>query len=198
MKMVDDFFNELGKELKYPVKIILTGAMAGAILGCVRPSEDIDFEINLSRDSPAENIDNAIQAVSQRLKLPSQYSENIEGWSQIAFLDYREKSLPYKKFGNIDVRVLAPEHWTIGKISRYLPLDQMDVSAVLKKRSISWKNMAAVWGQALKKSPLSDQSREFKNHVTDFLKKEGKKVWGGNFDAEKAIALFKKAAGIKI
>ena len=161
--------------------------MAGIVLGSVRPSMDIDFEIEF--ESP-EKIDEAIRAVSARLNLPAQYSENIQGWSQISYLNYRESSLLYKKFGKIEVRVMAPENWTIGKMTRYLPLDIMDISFVLKKRSIDWKPLVNIWARALKQSPLSDRSREFKDHVMDFLGKEGKKIWGKAFQPEKAVDEF--------
>ena len=46
------------------------------------------------------------------------------------------------------------------------------------------------WAKALKKSPLSDSSREFRNHVTHFLKEEGKSVWGRRFDSIEAVETF--------
>lgn len=201
MNYVDDFFSELNKELAHPLKIILTGAMAGMVLGCIRPSMDIDFEIEFSSmDEPRainlQQVQATIDKVSKKLNLPAQYAENIQGWSQISFLDYRETSLSYKQFGKIEVRVLSPEIWTIGKMSRYIELDKMDVAFILKKRLISWEAIIAVWAKALKNSPLSDKSGEFKEHVLDFLQSEGKKIWGKSFVPAEAITQFKSQAGI--
>lgn len=202
MNYVEQFFSELDKKIKQPVKIILTGAMAGIILGNIRPSMDIDFEIEfLSMDNPSdglvEQIGAAISEVSAQLKLPAQYSDSIQGWSEISFLDYREKSSLYKQIGKVEVRLLSPEHWTIGKMARYLPLDEMDVTFVLKKHNVKWEKIVQVWAEAVKKSRISEKVREFRDHVYDFLKHKGKKIWGDNFDYNLAIEKFKSSAGIK-
>ena len=57
MNFVDQFFSELDKRIDQPVKIILTGAIAGIIFGNIRPSMDIDFEIEFSSmDNPSEKL----------------------------------------------------------------------------------------------------------------------------------------------
>ena len=194
MNNVDRFFLELDREIDVPLKIILTGAYAGMLMGNVRPSMDIDFEVECATVQPDpsldDKIDSAIRLVSERIGLPAQYSQSIQGWSQISLLDYREASWLYKKFGKVEVRVLSPECWTIGKIGRYLELDRMDISVVLKKKSISWEKILEVWVKALKQSPLSNRSREFRDHVISFLKEEGKAVWGGGFDPTGAVEQF--------
>lgn len=201
MNYIDGFFEALDKEVGRPIKVILTGAMAGVILGHIRPSMDIDFEIEFTSggepsEEVMEGIEVAIRSASKKTKLPAQYSENIQGWSQISFLDYREKSILYKKIGKIEVRLMSPEHWTIGKMARYLELDKMDIAFILKKHPIPPERIIAVWGEALKKSMRSDRSREFRDHVLDFLKTEGKKIWKSSFDANTASEQFKKHAGI--
>ncbi len=175
--------------------------MAGVLLGHIRPSMDIDFEIEFSpykgpSDETVEGVESAIRLVSKKMKLPAQYSENIQGWSQISFLDYREKSVLYKKIGKIEIRLLSPEHWTLGKMARYLELDKMDMVFVLKKHPLGPEKMVSFWGEALKKSARSDKSREFRDHVLDFLKTEGKKIWKDSFDLSRLSARFKAKAGI--
>ena len=196
MNDIDRFFSELDKEIERPLKVILTGAMAGMVLGSIRPSVDIDFEIGLSpyekpSDALTDKIDSAIRAVSDRVGIPAQYSENIQGWSQISFLDYRESAKLYKKIGKIEIHLLAPEHWTIGKMARYLELDKIDVACILKKQRIDQDKILSLWALALRQSGLSDRSREFRDHVIDFIKEEGKKIWGKNFDPVAAATEFK-------
>jgi hypothetical protein len=198
MNFVDQFFLELDKRINQRIKIILTGAMAGIILGNIRPSMDIDFEIEFSPvGNPSEKLiqdtEFAIQETSKKLNMPSQYSESIQGWSQISFLDYREFSTLYKQIGKIEVRIMSPEHWSIGKMARYLELDEMDVTYVFKKHKIDWEKIVAFWGRALKNSIRSDKSREFRDHVMQFLKHKGKKIWGDNFNPDIAIDKFKKS-----
>ena len=53
-----------------------------------------------------------------------------------------------------------------------------------------------LWGEALKNSVRSDKSREFRDHVTDFIKSKGKEIWGHHFDSATAIAKFNSVAGI--
>jgi hypothetical protein len=197
---IDRFFIELDKEFDRPLNILITGAVAGAMMGNVRPSDDIDFEIQLpdgSRKDQSEKLELSINAVAQRLQIPPQYTENIGGWSQITLLDYRQKALPYKKIGQIQINFLSPEHWSIGKLARYLPLDRKDLIQVLKNKKTNSKDLIKILSQALKKSPLSDKSREFKDHVIDFLENEGPKIWGHKFSATAAIEDFKHQAGIK-
>lgn len=201
MNYIDQFFQELDKKIEYPVKVILTGAMAGIILGNIRPSMDIDFEIEFSSaQNPSgkliQQIELAIQEVSKKLNLPAQYSENIQGWSQISFLNYREESKLYKRIGKIEIHLLSPLHWSIGKLARYLELDAMDVVYVFRKHAVSWNKTAHLWGKALDNSSRSDKSREFREHVIDFFASRGKKVWGSDFEAAAAIQEFKSSAGI--
>lgn len=203
MNYIDQFFSELDKKINKPIKVILTGAMAGIILGNIRPSMDIDFEIEFS---PADDISEvsvleiieAIRETEKKVNLPAQFSESIQGWSQISFLNYREASTLYKKIGKIEVRLLSPEHWSIGKLARYLELDEMDLVFVLGRQKIDQKKLVTLWGEALKKSIRSDKSREFRNHVISFLKNNGKKIWGIKFNFEKAVEQFKISAGINL
>lgn len=201
MNFVDQFFSQLDKSIDQPVKIILTGAMAGIILGNIRPSMDIDFEIEFSSiDHPPESlikkIEFAIQATSKQLNIPAQYSENIQGWSQISFLDYRETSTLYKQIGKVEVRMMSAEHWSIGKMARYLELDEIDITRVFKRHKVDQEKIAALWGRALKSSSRSYKSREFKDHVVHFFKRNGKKIWGKSFDSDAAINAFQSTTGL--
>ncbi len=199
---IDRFFIELDKRLDFPVRILITGAIAGAMLGYSRASDDIDFEVALPQDraqdqASIEKVEQSINDVYQKLGIPVQYSDSIQGWSQISLLDYREKALNYKKIGKIELLFLSPGHWAIGKFARYLAMDRIDLVQVLRKRSISADQIISDLAKALRASPLSDKSREFKNHVLDFLKTEGKSVWGKSFSSKDAIELFKKEAGLR-
>lgn len=197
MNDIDRFFLELDKETDTPLKIILTGAMAGMIMGNVRPSVDIDFEVKIdSKEKKEESVNSAIQTVSERLGIPVEYSDNIEGWGQISFLNYRDTAELYKQIGKIRVFVLSPECWSIGKISRYIELDQKDVAAIFKKKSIRFEKICDFWALALRSSPLSGRSREFRDHVINFFQEEGQNVWGKDFDPTEAIKRFKTKAGI--
>lgn len=196
---IDRFFKELDAEFGHPLTVLITGAAAGAIMHHVRPSDDIDFEIQLPTGQGAslnEKLASSINTIAARLKIPAQYAESIDAWGQISLLDYRAKALPYKKIGKIQINFLPPEYWAIGKLTRYLPLDRDDLVQVFKHKSVESKALIQILSRALKKSPLSDKSRAFKSHVIDFLKNEGPKIWGRDFPSAAAIEDFKRQAGI--
>lgn len=194
---IDLFFRELDRGLKTNGQIILTGAAAGALYGNIRPSLDLDFEIQLRGRKPNRaEIDSAIKHASSRAGVAVNYSEDIGHWSMIEYLDYRPKAVSYKRIGKLHVKLMAPQYWTIGKMTRFLEIDILDLTKVIKKKRLNSVALIKLWGRALRKSRLSEVSGRFLDHVVYFLKTKGKKIWGKDFDFEKSVLIFKKAAGI--
>lgn len=193
-RQIDRFFNILNREIegwaKGNVKIILTGAMAGILMGGNRPSLDIDFAITSSKRY-FEKLEEAIRKVSEVTGIAANFSEDIDRWSQIAFLDYKNHTLPYKKFGIIDVTILSPEYWTIGKITRYIDPDIDDLVKVLKKNRISPLKLARLWRKALIKSPRSNAVFLFKRQAEHFLRTYGPSIWGANYNLYECVAILK-------
>jgi hypothetical protein len=200
--IVDLFFFELDRRLAAPVSVILTGAAAGNLYGNVRASADIDFEIRSKRKAKEreynEKLENSISEVSSTLGIAANYSDDISRWSMIDYLDYRKTSIPYKKIGRVDIRLLAPEYWTIGKMTRFMEIDVDDVVKVIKKKRLRAAALVTLWARALRASPLSLTKGHFTRNVETFLKIRGKKLWGKSFDPDKMIAHFRKLAGLKI
>lgn len=192
------FFRALSKELKDPVKVFLTGAAAGALFGNVRSSADVDFAIEPVRERKESwnKIDDALKRASRATGITVQYARDIDRWGMISLLDYRKKSVLYRKFGSIEVRTLHPLYWAIGKFTRYLESDVQDLATVFKKKKVSASKLAATLGRALKQSPPSSQGFQFRQHVEQFFEEYGKKIWGAKFDPATAIQVFHKEAGI--
>jgi hypothetical protein len=199
--IVDLFFLELDRGLSQPAHVILTGAAAGGIYGNIRHSIDIDFEIRLNRKSGERSQEEKLQAVigkvSSNLGIAANYSDDIGHWSMIDYLDYRKTSIPYKKIGQMDIRLLAPEYWTIGKMTRFMEIDVKDILKVIKIKRLRPGPLVALWARAMRASPLSLAKGQFRRNVENFLKRHGKKLWGKSFDGEKAIENFRKLAGLK-
>ncbi len=173
-------------------------AAAGALYGNVRPSLDLDFEIQLRGKKPARGkIDSAIKNASSHAGLAVNYSEDIGHWSMIEYLDYRKKAVSYKRIGKLNVKLMAPEYWTIGKMTRFLAVDIVDLVKVIKKKRLKSGALIKLWGRALRKSRLSEASGRFRDHVLYFLKHYGKRVWGRDFDPEQSILSFKRSAGTR-
>lgn len=191
---IDRYFTTLGKLYPKPCKIILTGAAAGALYGRVRATMDVDFGAT-ARDW--DGFTKAVQLVQTRTGISSQYTEDIDRWSSITFLDYRKHTYLYQRFGRVEVRLMEPEYWAIGKLSRYLDPDIQDLVRVFKKTKTDWRDVAKVAGKALRASPRSTASTLFQKQVEDFLQKRGKSIWGRAYSKEEARSHFRKHARIR-
>lgn len=198
--IVDLFFLELDRALATPASVILTAAAAGSIYGNVRHSADVDFEIRLKRrktdgQRQDEIVERVIREVSSSLGISANYSDDISHWSMIDYLDYRRSSIPYKKIGRMDIRLLAPEYWTIGKMARFLEIDINDMIKVIKKKRLRAGVLISLWARALRSSPLSLAKGQFRRNAENFFHMHGKKIWGRAFDRERAINDFRRSAG---
>ncbi len=203
-RQVSRYFKTLSLFFAAPCEILLTGAAAGAVYGRVRASMDVDFalKIKVLRASEKQNAWQEFEAAAVKTKeatgIAAQYAEDIDRWSSISFLDYWKHTRPFKRFGRIDVQLLEPAYWAIGKFARYLDPDVRDMIHVFRKTKTSWPELARVLGSALKKSPKSTACFLFRRQVEDFFTAYGKKVWGRKFSGYEAIRLFHKSAGIKL
>lgn len=199
-RQIDRFFRVLSKQIAKPARVILTGASAGSIWGSIRPSLDIDFGISLASANSRQwqAVEVAIQRTVAITGIPANFAEDIDRWGQISLMDYRKRTLPYKRFGKLNVRLLHPAYWSIGKITRYLDPDVQDLAAVLKKQRLNPQTVVAVWARALKKSPRSEALFQFRRQAEHFLRVYGKEIWGKSFDAQHWLGRFYKLAGIKI
>lgn len=197
-KQIDRFFQALNQNIKGVVKgkikIILTGAAAGILLGGDRPSIDIDFAFNCAKKGTGA-IEDAIKQASKLTGIAVNFSEDIDRWSQITFLDYKNHTIAYKAFGCIEVSILSPEYWSIGKITRYIDPDVDDLVKVLKNNPSPCFKLARLWGRALLKSPRSSASFTFRIHVEHFFKTYGKLIWGKDYNQDKCLNAFWKACG---
>lgn len=194
-RQIDLFFRELDREIGLRAQVILIGASAGSLMGHIRPSVDIDFEIRpdgkLDTNARAR-LDEAIRKVSLKVGVAVNYSDDIGHWSMVSYLDYRRTATLYKKIGRLSVKLTAPEYWTIGKMTRFLELDIQDMIKIIKIKKIPLDKLVKVWARALKASDHSLELGQFRQHVEFFLKKYGRRLWGKQFDAEAAVRLFRK------
>ncbi len=178
-RQIDLFFKTLDRELGLKGTIILTGASAGSLMGHIRPSFVFDFEIRLARKTPQTKakLEKSIDKAAQIVGVAVNFSENIGGWSRIHYLDYRKTALPYKKMGNLEIKLIAPEYWTIGKMARFLELDIQDMIKIITKKKLKPKRLISIWAKAVRSSDLSLELGQFRNHVNYFFRNHGKKLW---------------------
>jgi len=197
-RQIHQFLATLARELDAPGRVYITGAAAAALWGRARPSLDIDFGLELRTKSDGwwQRAEAAVTRTSRATGIPASAAEDIDRWGMITLLDYRRTSRLYRRFGGLEVRLLDPTQWAIGKITRYLDSDVDDVVAVFKRRKVAAAEAARVWGRALRASPPSTSQFQFRRNVERFLDARGRSIWGARFDAAEAIRLFHRAAKI--
>ncbi len=186
-KTIRLYFKELDRRLQADATVILVGAGAGSLMGHIRPSLDIDFEIRLDRRSAAarRRLDRVVREAAAAIGVAVNYSEDIGHWSMVSYLDYRKTALSYRRIGKITVKLIAPEYWTIGKMTRFLELDIRDMVKIIQKKQLRPTRLVGVWSRAMKDSDLSLELGQFKEHVLYFFKKYGKRIWGKKFNADR-------------
>jgi hypothetical protein len=199
MKLQDvhHFFEEVGRRMPMPVRVLITGGAAAIAFGVARATEDIDFEVELTvspskKDAAWQTLESALREAQKLTGITPQFSEDIDRWSSIVLPAKRSKRL--WKLGTVDVHILDPLDWSVGKLARYLASDESDVTEVFKKKRISAARAVRTWGQALGKSPASSAQTFFSNNVKSFLETHAPSLWGRTADPARLFATFLKAA----
>lgn len=191
-RQIQRFFQTLAREFGRPARIVVTGAAAGSLWGVARPSLDIDFGVTIAGAAPGdwEAFAGAVDRTVQLTGIRADYAEDLDRWGAIALLDYRRHTLSYRTFGKLEVRLLDPTYWSIGKISRYLDPDVRDLVAVCRRRRLPAARLVALWARALRASPPSMSCMQFRTQAEHFLRTYGRSIWGKRFDPEAAIRQF--------
>ena len=188
---IDRFFRVLSQEWPHPTRIILTGGVLARLFGGERPTLDIDFE---AQTKDFELFSKALERVKKITKILPQFSADIDHWSQVSLLDYREHLVPYKQFGSIKVFLMDPAHWSIGKIARYYNQDAVDLATVFTKTKPDPLTIAKVWRKALIKSPPSTTLFGVKKNAIHFFKTHGQSIWGQQLDIGKVVEILSAEA----
>lgn len=193
---IKNFFKECDRHIDFPIQVILTGGAAGIIYGVERVTYDIDFEIHFQskkmRSKSWEKLQKALEITSQNTQITPQYAEDIDRWSSISLP--KKESRPFEKIGKIEIRLLEPKLWAIGKLTRYLSSDIGDLVTVLKKSKVSAPRCAELWGTALKMSPPSSAQSTFRRQVEYFFDQYTQEIWGKRTKPEKLKNIFFTAA----
>lgn len=188
-KEVDLFFKALATQISEPLQFYITGGVASWLMGGHRPTQDIDFAVRGSKNWNA--LSEQIYKTSQTHKIVVEFAEDISRWGMIGLADFTLRAKLYKKFGSLQVYLLEPSIWSIGKISRYLADDISDLEIVFKKQKVKPETVIKTWIEALKESPKSSEQILFVKKVEDFLKNSGPKIWGKKFGVERYSQQFR-------
>ena len=197
-QQINRFFQALSQQFDGEATVIVTGAAAGTLFGSPRASRDIDFAIHLRRRTPQrwQAVEEAIRRARAQTRIDVNYAEDIDRWGMITLLDYARHTHRYRRFGTIEVHTLDPVYWAIGKLTRYLHLDERDLVAALRRQRVPWVRAVRVWGRALRASHRSLAGFDFRRHVEHFLQSHGRTLWGASFDAQRAVSRFHREAGV--
>jgi hypothetical protein len=198
-RKIERFMSILAAELATPARAFVTGAAAAALWGRVRPSYDIDLGLELKRGARTgwQAVERAVEKATERTGIAASVAEDIDRWGMITLLDYKRTSRRYAVYGQLEVRLLDPANWSIGKLTRNLDSDLGDVQEVFRRQRVQAAKVASIWGRALRASPASTAQSQFRRNVERFLRDRGRRIWGRNFDVEATIAAFERAARIR-
>jgi hypothetical protein len=197
IKHADAYFKALGGELRTPLVLVLTGGIAAGILADERTTDDIDFAILRYTRKILPELEAVLQRLAKKHGILVQYSTDIGRWSSVSFLDWKKHSRPYTHQGFLDVRVLDPYYWSIGKITRGTERDLKDLEAVIRKQKLNWKKLASLWSEALRKSPPSSALFNVRKQMEGFLGRSKKGIFDVHYDASEAAAYFRKLLALK-
>ena len=196
---IDRFFEEMDRRIGRPVQVLLTGAAAGILQGMRRATLDIDFEIRLKPASARSNtgkewdtVQKAIEDAARATGITPQYDEDIDKWSSIAMPSKRSRL--HRRFGKVEVRILEPGLWALGKLARYLSTDVQDLRIVLKRANLNAATTVKLWGTALGISPASSSQATFRRQVESFLDQHAREIWGRTADSTELKSLFVESA----
>jgi len=197
VKEIYTFFTELDRRIPVAVKVLVTGGAAAILQGVRRATHDIDFEITLKKSELLGQgdwapIQKAIDETGRATGIAPQYAEDIDRWSSIPLPD--KESRPYIKLGKVEVRVLAPGPWSIGKLARFLSSDVDDLKTVFKQAGSDPQKLSRYWGKALGLSPASNAQALFKRQVESFIDQHARAVWGRKANPAALKALFNSSA----
>ena len=196
---IDRFFRTLSQEFPGAATIILTGASAGSLWGHIRPSQDIDFGVQLDDAHPAnwERFQAAVDRTVRRTSFQVNYAEDLDRWGGLTLLDYRLHTASYRRIGQLNIRLLDPAYWSIGKLGRYFDLDVDDVVRVFRRQRVPAAAAIRVWGRALRASPRSMAVNQFRLQIEHFLQTYGRAIWGRRFDPADSMRRFHRTAGLR-
>jgi hypothetical protein len=105
-----------------------------------------------------------------------------------------KRSRLYRRFGKVEVRILDPELWAIGKLARYLSTDVQDLRTVLASSGVDPKAAVRQWGTALGISSVSSSLPTFRRQVEAFIDEYAREIWGAKTDPEELKSLFLESA----
>ncbi len=191
-EMVDRFFLEVSRYWKHPTQVFLLGGAGALILGGARPTLDVDFEVRFVSHAPApwDDFEEAVRKASLKTGLGAQYAESVERWSSLTLLDYRRHARRVGSFGAIEVRVLEPEYWSIGKMGRYWDQDIQDMRTVFRRQRPDPMRLSRIWSKAIAQSPKSTQLALARRQALHFFQTFGKEIWGDSFPSASVQRLF--------
>jgi hypothetical protein len=193
LSQAEAYFTELGKHLPTHTVIVLTGGIAAGILADARTTDDIDFALVKPLVKHWEAVSTLLHKMAKKRGIEIYFSEDMDRWSSVTLLDWKRHHRLHRITGDLEVRVLDPLYFSIGKIARGTQRDVDDIEAVFKAQKVEWKPLVKLWAKALKKSPRSSVLPSAKKQMERFLTESGPKIWGKNFKPSSSIEIFREA-----
>jgi hypothetical protein len=190
LEQAEAYFNDLGRQLPAQTVIVLTGGIAASLLADARTTDDIDFAVIKPLLKHWDAVAGTLTRLAAKRGIQVQFSEDLDRWSSVTLLDWKKHTRLHRRSGKLEVRILDPLYFSIGKITRSRQGDIDDLVAVLKAQKTDWRPLVKLWAKALQKSPRSTALPLVKQQMLTFLKDQGPGIWGKHFRAQEAASAF--------
>ena len=192
LSQAEAYFSELGRRLPAQTVIVLTGGIAASLLADARTTDDIDFAVIKPLVRHWDAVAALLQNMAAKRGIQVQFSEDLDRWGAVSLLDWKRHTRLHRKSGKLEIRILDPLYFSIGKITRGTQRDVDDLVAVLKAQKVGWEPLVKLWAKALKKSPRSTALPLVKRQMLGFLRAQGPTIWKP-FDPDEAVAKLQAA-----
>lgn len=192
LSQAEAYFSELGRRLPAQTVIVLTGGIAASLLADARTTDDIDFAVIKPLVRHWDAVAALLQNMAAKRGIQVQFSEDLDRWGAVSLLDWKRHTRLHRKSGKLEIRILDPLYFSIGKITRGTQRDVDDLVAVLKAQKAGWEPLVKLWAKALKKSPRSTALPLVKRQMLGFLRAQGPTIWKP-FDPDEAVAKLQAA-----
>lgn len=154
-----EFFKRLGEDLPQRARFYLLGGSALCLLGSVRETLDVDYQI----ENPTLQIADVMKRLAAELQL------DLESVLLAEFIhlppNVETRHRLFGKFGNMEVYIFDLYSIALSKIARGFESDLDDVEFLLRKNFIGWDELEGYFNTVLPHSTSADiDAREFQEY----------------------------------
>lgn len=170
---LDRFLSDLADAWKKQGVVYLVGGSAMVAEGHKHSSRDIDLGFDVTDEQAFYEV---ARAVADRGRYLLDLAPDPTRRSMIETPDWRKRSLPYGRFGSIEVRYWNAEDIVLNKVSRGTQEDWDDIESILRRTPTARSSLEGRFQEMYTASRPSDEKRMFRERFQLFLQDFGPRL----------------------